>query len=214
MSVGNETLYQKQAQRSTALVIKSARAIIKLTHYIDIECSTPVWLSFYYHFIAFENLFLCILHFPALSTIQMDLSLLDVIAGYFGRLELATAAAKSFPFVCDMAQCAHATVARYQSTTLEANGRNADSGAVVVSDLAYGNSRVFSETISADAMNPEVSMNIGMFPDSFPPEVPSHMDDIDFSMHDPLLAFKDTDLSWGLLSTILRNDAITMVSEP
>ncbi|KAH8672346.1 hypothetical protein BGZ61DRAFT_307401, partial [Ilyonectria robusta] len=106
----NIVLYESQSQKSTLLVMSAARAIIKLTHFIDIDCATPVWLSFYYPLIAILNLFIHILRFPNLPTVQADLALLDIATGYFSRVELATGASMSFRFVRDLSKCAQDVV--------------------------------------------------------------------------------------------------------
>lgn len=165
---------------------------------------------------AFVNLFVYIIRFPKLSTIQMDLSLLDVISGYFGRLELATGAKKSFPFVRDLAQCAHAVVARSQPGLLTADHDHEGPTIQSASDTAYESARLFTEPdgISADG---QVDLDMVLdgasseFPDSLA-HVTSHIVDLDFSTHDPLLGFMDTDLSWGMLSAVPRTD--TLVSGP
>ena len=40
---GDDSVLEVQIKRSIPLVAEAARSIIKLTHYIEIDCSTPVW---------------------------------------------------------------------------------------------------------------------------------------------------------------------------
>lgn len=55
---------------------------------------------------AFMNLFIYVIDNPRLPTVQSDLALLDVAAGYFGQMEFVTGSKFSFPFARDIAALA------------------------------------------------------------------------------------------------------------
>lgn len=59
---------------------------------------------------AFINLFIFVIGNPGLPSVQSDLALLDVAAGYFGQLEFVTGSKLSFPFARDIAALARAVV--------------------------------------------------------------------------------------------------------
>jgi len=59
---------------------------------------------------ALINLFIHILQSPQLPSVQSDLLVMDVGAGHFARMELATDFQISTPFVKDMAQMARNVV--------------------------------------------------------------------------------------------------------
>jgi len=59
---------------------------------------------------ALINLFVCILQAPREPRIQSDLALMDVGAGYFARIQFATASEISFSFAKEMAALAYEAV--------------------------------------------------------------------------------------------------------
>lgn len=70
--------------------------------------------------IAILNLFIHILRFPKLPTVQVDLALLDIATGYFSRVELATGASMSFRFVRDLSKCAQDVVSKTPTSLVSA----------------------------------------------------------------------------------------------
>ena len=63
-------------------------------------------LSFTYPMVALINLFVCVLKNMRQTTADSDLSLLDMAAGHFARMELITAYQLSFPFGREVASLA------------------------------------------------------------------------------------------------------------
>lgn len=59
---------------------------------------------------AFINLFIYVIGNPQLPSVQSDLALLDVAAGYFGQMEFVTGSKLSFPFARDIAALARKVV--------------------------------------------------------------------------------------------------------
>ncbi len=68
---------------------------------------------------AFINLFLYVVGNPAIPSVQSDLALLDVAAGYFGQMEFVTESKLSFPFVRDFAALARTVVEDANTTPTE-----------------------------------------------------------------------------------------------
>lgn len=64
---------------------------------------------------AIINLFIYILKHPEIPRIQSDIALLNIGAGHFARLEFATDAEVSFPFVTEIAAIAREAVKRARS---------------------------------------------------------------------------------------------------
>lgn len=59
---------------------------------------------------AFINLFIYVIGNPELPSVQSDLALLDVAAGYFGQMEFVTGSKLCFPFARDIAALARTVV--------------------------------------------------------------------------------------------------------
>ena len=58
------------------------------------------------------NLFICVLKDPTSPTVSSDLALIDMVAGHFAHLDLATSSDMSFPFPREIAALARLTVTR------------------------------------------------------------------------------------------------------
>lgn len=56
------------------------------------------------------NLFIFVIGNPTLTSVQSDLALLDVAAGYFGQFEFVTGSKLSFSFARDIAALARTVV--------------------------------------------------------------------------------------------------------
>ncbi|KAH6962536.1 fungal-specific transcription factor domain-containing protein [Ilyonectria sp. MPI-CAGE-AT-0026] len=209
----NTALYESQSQKSTLLVMGAARAIIKLTHFIDIDCATPVWLSFYHPLIAILNLFIHILRFPNLPTVQADLALLDIATGYFSRVELATGASMSFRFVRDLSKCAQDVVSK-TPTSLMAAVFPADGTADNLGEgLPFEHTELLSTThlnqrdlcFSFDPSLPNIAFQHGNGSEG-DSEITQPLDFFNLDAEDFLLELIDTDINWSDLSPLPGTD--------
>lgn len=98
------TLFEKDVDPSiclrvsswSAAVAEACRKIILAIRSVEVNAATPAWLAIYYPMYAHINLFIYILKDPALETVNSDLSLLEVSAGYFSYLEFITESQVSF----------------------------------------------------------------------------------------------------------------------
>ncbi|PQE06909.1 Fungal specific transcription factor domain-containing protein [Rutstroemia sp. NJR-2017a BBW] len=108
---GQSSALQDRISISSHLVVNAARGIILDTDAIHITASTPIWLAFYFPLVSAINIFIYILKYPALPTASSDVALLDISAGHFGRLELASPET-ALPFVREIAKLARTTVER------------------------------------------------------------------------------------------------------
>ncbi|CZR53549.1 uncharacterized protein PAC_03428 [Phialocephala subalpina] len=106
----HDRLFQDQVRRSTDLVVEASREIIKNTKYVDIDYACPVWLAFYYPMVGLINLFIHVLRYPTLSSVQMDLALIDIATGHFARVGYTSSHSISFPFARELARLAHEAV--------------------------------------------------------------------------------------------------------
>lgn len=73
---------------------------------------------------AFINLFIHVVRCPNDPAIRSDLALLDVAAGYFGRLDFVTGSKPSFPFARDVSAVARRTVDCYASDLISSPARH------------------------------------------------------------------------------------------
>lgn len=62
-------------------------------------------LALYFPLVSIINLFIYVLKYPSLPTMQSDISLIDVAVGHFARLEFASSEL-SFPFTKEIARLA------------------------------------------------------------------------------------------------------------
>lgn len=78
--------------------VEAARALVLLTKHLDVESFTPAWLVFYYPMTALTTLFVHVVSgssTDAAST-RNDMALMEVVVGFFGRLEYVTSGEAAF----------------------------------------------------------------------------------------------------------------------
>ncbi|KAJ3523669.1 hypothetical protein NM208_g12361 [Fusarium decemcellulare] len=92
--------------------IESARSIILLTKFFDIESFTPGWLVFYYPFTALTTLFLNVVERPSEESARDDIALMETVVGFFGRLEYITSGEAAFTKTTDFVRQARHAVTR------------------------------------------------------------------------------------------------------
>jgi hypothetical protein len=68
---------------------------------------------------AFVNLFIYVMENPHLPSVQSDLALLDIAAGYFGQMEFVTSSEVSCSFGRDIAALARSVVDNARIATLK-----------------------------------------------------------------------------------------------
>jgi hypothetical protein len=71
---------------------------------------TPPRSGFYYPMVGLINLFIYVLRFPTIPSVQLDVALLDVAAGHFAHLEFITSSELTFSFTREVAALARHTV--------------------------------------------------------------------------------------------------------
>lgn len=76
--------------------IEAARSMVLLTKHLDVESFTPGWLVFYYPLTALTTIFLHVVSNPFNESTQSDIALMEVIVGFFGRLEYVTSGEAAF----------------------------------------------------------------------------------------------------------------------
>ncbi|KAK6365277.1 hypothetical protein LTS17_011510 [Exophiala oligosperma] len=79
--------FRKHSRNSMSKVVDAARAIIRSLRHIRIDICSPKWLVFTYPLTAFMNLFIYVLQYPTLNTVNADLDALDHVCGHFNYLE-------------------------------------------------------------------------------------------------------------------------------
>ncbi|EXJ79926.1 hypothetical protein A1O3_08211 [Capronia epimyces CBS 606.96] len=107
---------RNQVEKSTQTVAETCRSAILATEHIHFDANTPVPMSFFGPMYALINLFIYILQTPQQSRIQSDLALMDVAAGHFARMQIATDSEVTFTFAKEVAALAHEAVARGSSS--------------------------------------------------------------------------------------------------
>jgi hypothetical protein len=73
---------------------------------------------------AFVGLFIYVIGNPKLPSVQSDLALLDVAAGYFGRLEFVTGSKVSLAFGRDIAAIARSVVDKAHGSSPESRAQS------------------------------------------------------------------------------------------
>ncbi|KAJ3464866.1 hypothetical protein MRS44_009652 [Fusarium solani] len=90
--------------------VEAARSIILLTKFFDIESFTPGWLVFYYPFTALTTLFLHVVGNPSEESARDDIALMEIVVGFFGRLEYVTSGEAAFTKTTEFVRQARSVV--------------------------------------------------------------------------------------------------------
>ncbi|KAL1898524.1 hypothetical protein Sste5346_003428 [Sporothrix stenoceras] len=83
-------------------IVEAARALVLLTKHLDVESFTPAWLVFYYPMTALTTLFVHVVATSSThtttdaSSTRNDMALMEVVVGFFGRLEYVTSGEAAF----------------------------------------------------------------------------------------------------------------------
>ncbi|KAH6970939.1 fungal-specific transcription factor domain-containing protein [Ilyonectria sp. MPI-CAGE-AT-0026] len=93
---GEKEAWNPVSESANISHIEAARSMVLLTRYLDIESFTPGWLMFYYPFTALTTIFMHVVCSPPDDSIQNDIALMEVIVGFFGRLEYITSGEAAF----------------------------------------------------------------------------------------------------------------------
>lgn len=89
---------------------------------------------------AFMNLFIYVIRYPGLPTVQSDLALLDVAAGHFGQMEFVTDSKVRFGFARDIAALARRVVEEHSGGAVSsetATAAAAAAAAVITSKIQF-----------------------------------------------------------------------------
>ncbi|EXJ61496.1 uncharacterized protein A1O5_11812 [Cladophialophora psammophila CBS 110553] len=96
--------YAKQAQESASIIAEASRAIVLDSQRFAIDASTPAWLMFYFPVLAATNLFLNIVRSPTNPRAQSDVTLIEIVAGMFARLDYASGGQLNISFPREVAE--------------------------------------------------------------------------------------------------------------
>ncbi|KAH6867680.1 fungal-specific transcription factor domain-containing protein [Thelonectria olida] len=100
--------------------IEAARSIVLLTKHLDVESFTPVWLVFYYPLTALTTIFIHVVSNPLNESTQNDIALMEVVIGFFGRLEYVSSGEAAFTKMTELVRQARSVTnnaARAHSNT-------------------------------------------------------------------------------------------------
>ncbi|OCT45439.1 putative fungal specific transcription protein [Cladophialophora carrionii] len=79
--------FRRHSQNSTRKVVDASRAMIRTLSHVSIDICSPKWLVFTYPLTAFMNLFIYILRYPRLPTVESDLDAMYRVCGHFNYME-------------------------------------------------------------------------------------------------------------------------------
>ncbi|UPL04054.1 hypothetical protein LCI18_014988 [Fusarium solani-melongenae] len=137
----NETAQTAVTERTMKKNIGAARSIALLTKHLDVESLTPTWLGFYYPFTALTTIFVHVASNPNDESTRNDIALMEVIVGFFGRLEYITSGEAAFTKASEFVHQARRIVDRYadggrsDSRGNEPRGRGAANQAQNLSEM-------------------------------------------------------------------------------
>ncbi|KAH6974974.1 fungal-specific transcription factor domain-containing protein [Ilyonectria sp. MPI-CAGE-AT-0026] len=117
----NENAQPVTAQSTMKRNIGAARSMALLTKHLDVESLTPTWLGFYYPFTALTTIFVHVVSNPDDESTRNDIALMEVIVGFFGRLEYITSGEAAFTKATEFIHQARRIADRYD------DGRRSDS---------------------------------------------------------------------------------------
>ncbi|KAI9834090.1 MAG: hypothetical protein M1819_003375 [Sarea resinae] len=174
-------------QESRRLLMKTARSILELTKYVEVETYTPLWILVVMPLSALFILFDLVVHNPTHPETNNNLALLDVASGHFSRLEYASSGSLPGSLVAEFAHIARQYVRDIQL----AEYAKENSGAA---DMATGGSTTPSgmSAMTPQRMDPATGFGINQaqFPLPSPPgglffpmiDDPNYMPDGGFPM--------------------------------
>ncbi|KAJ4040755.1 hypothetical protein NW756_011138 [Fusarium oxysporum] len=87
---------ESRACETISKQMEAARSMILLIKHLDVESFTPAWLCFYYPFTALSTIFVNVVLEPSSETVNSDIALMEVVVGFFGRLEYITSGIAAF----------------------------------------------------------------------------------------------------------------------
>lgn len=88
------------------------------------------------------HLFVHIMKFPSVSTVEYDLALLEDICGHFARLKYTTSFALSFPLLKELCRFAEQAVENLSKTSTDVSDQALDNPGTMRSDIPEGDGGV------------------------------------------------------------------------
>ncbi|KAH0842464.1 putative fungal specific transcription protein [Fonsecaea pedrosoi] len=113
----------KQIQESCKTIAESSRVIVLNSQKFPIDATTPSWLVFYFPILATMNLFLNTVRSPNNPSAQSDITLIDIVAGTFARLDYASSGHLSISFPREVADYARTLVSKSREQHREPDSR-------------------------------------------------------------------------------------------
>ncbi|GME58263.1 Fungal specific transcription factor domain containing protein [Neofusicoccum parvum] len=112
-------------QEGKRLLMRTARSILELTKYIEVETYTPVWVLVFMPLSALFILFDFVVHNPVHPETNSNLALLDIAGGHFSHLEYVSHGTLPASLVAEFAHIARQYVQdfrlqQYQKTKIQA----------------------------------------------------------------------------------------------
>ncbi|KAH7137415.1 fungal-specific transcription factor domain-containing protein [Dactylonectria estremocensis] len=126
-----------QIRSSTESVAQASRQIILGLQRLETMSTLPLWLTFYYPLVGLVNLLVFVLKDPVSSTVAADVSLMDIVVGYFGYLEFVSSSMLVFPFPRDITSHMRRFVEKSNKARFQANASTqfAEATAVAGGDM-------------------------------------------------------------------------------
>ncbi|PSS23173.1 hypothetical protein M430DRAFT_135842 [Amorphotheca resinae ATCC 22711] len=113
----------ERMRESKTCMIKSARCILELTKFIDVEAYTPLWILAIMPISALFILFELVVHNPNHPETDSNLALLDVASGHFSRLEYESNGSLPGSLIAEFAHLARQHVRDVQEQQRESSTR-------------------------------------------------------------------------------------------
>ncbi|KIW28929.1 uncharacterized protein PV07_04781 [Cladophialophora immunda] len=113
--------YAKQVRESAPIIADASRAIVLDSQKFAIDASTPAWLMFYFPVLAAANLFLNTVRSPTNTCAQSDVTLIEIVAGMFARLDYASGGHLSISFPREVAEYARGLLSKSRERNTDAD---------------------------------------------------------------------------------------------
>ncbi|KAH8885888.1 hypothetical protein GQ53DRAFT_659057, partial [Thozetella sp. PMI_491] len=148
---GEDATHRLLTPTMAAAHIEAARSIALLTKHFDVESFTPGWLGFYYPMTALTTIFVHVVTNPCDESTQNDIALMEVVVGFFGRVEYVTSGEAAFTKTTEFVRQARRVAERFHSAARSASHSTNLDGASPVSLLRSGpEDAAMSEPMSLD----------------------------------------------------------------
>ena len=159
LSLTPRQVLRSQVQTSIETVLRTCHTAMLTLHYVHIDASTPVPLSFFTPIYVLTNLFICVLQNPAHDRVTAAISLMELGAAFFTRLHIASDAEVPMEFAKELTALARETSQKFLNMSPRSENSTTYGSAFpspfTAAELPYNYAPTFQDMIGREALELE-----------------------------------------------------------